>query len=255
MFAHFNSATRAYTILREAASRDNNEATLNTWAAVFRIPNNNPIEKMLDIARMVDMLYKQLERVRIEMLRQKISPDKYNPVIDRLQSALNLDAPSNSWGTYKQHLHSYTLDILAQYADLLEAEKDVIPDEEIAKIIDIINNLEQEVRASKMPVDARSFVEYHISLLQNAFRAYRVIGIAAFIEGVSFANTNIVLSQDLLKKSATDPVFTTALQHIGNIWAHIKNFSPDLQTVLAIIEASEIIVEGGKVVIGYLPGK
>lgn len=254
MSTNFNAASRAHAILTDAVRQNNNAATLHVWATVFGIPSDNPIARMFEIARMVDQLYKQLEQVRREMSGQRIAPEKYNPVIDRLQSALNLDAPGNAWENYKQHLHAYTLDTLAQYADLLESEDEPIPEEELNVLSQLIDELEDQIRNGKLSSESRFFIERHISILRDALRLYRVVGNSAFTEAVTQAAAIVALNQEVIRKNSDNPEFQTAIQQLGKAWSTIKHYSPDVQTVLALIQGGQLLVEGGKIVIGLLTG-
>ena len=95
---NINSASRLVALLRGIPAHPDNTQTLEVWATLFQITEQNPNRKSNAVAERLSAMYRELEAVREQMQKAKFSENLYAPAIGMVEHALSTMLLPSPWG-------------------------------------------------------------------------------------------------------------------------------------------------------------
>lgn len=234
MPSHFNSAFRVHTFLAQAARQRSDIRTENAWANVFDIRYQESIKQSLEVAQKVRKLYAELELAHQQMRASTFTASKYEPVFESAYKSLNVAGMYQQWKDFQQHLTENTLNMLSFFSEVLEHEEDPIDSVELTRLAEQLEELRQEILASTLPEDAKSYMLRQIEILQGAVTDYPITGKKVFTQAFVQATTTYVLNLQTVRSNEADEEFRTSWDKIKDAWSFIRERTEDVQALLAL---------------------
>ncbi len=234
---NYNSASRVYHILDVARKSNSSAAALHVWAQVFNIDEQQPNRRIIEISKMMGLLYDEVERAQEEMKATPISSEHYEPAFERIFRALDVQALGNQWSTYSQHIGPETLQLVGMCADLTPSDGIPLDDEELSELSEQLRDLRRDIEESDLPSDVKAFFFNHIELLLDAIRKYPIQGTEAFRRAAADAGILFRAGQAMMESNTKNEAFTRPMQQLLGAWGKIKEGTEHAGAAYLVYEA------------------
>lgn len=159
----------------------------------------------------------EIEILKEQMIKTKLSVETYQEVLDVLNNVLNPQILFNNWNVIKTQMKNEILNVLQICSELLPTEEDLIPDEDINQIIKNIDEFEKEIMKGNFSEDLKCFVVEQLVLMRESIFNYKIQGSKAFAK--SYFNAQTVFFSNV--KIFKDDDSKTVLRKVGGLWNKI----------------------------------
>jgi hypothetical protein len=213
-----NSASRLVALLRGIPSHPDNTQTLEVWANLFQVTEQNPNRKSGVVAERLSAMYRELEVVREQMQKANYSEKLYEPAIAKVEHALSAMLLPNTWNQARHYLTPETFVALEFCSEILPDEEAQIASEELAEISARVEELATSLSDSQLPLRLRALVEHHVSLIRRALAEYPISGAKALRQAARTALGELVEVQETVKANRDAP----EISKLGAVWKKVN---------------------------------
>jgi hypothetical protein len=215
---NINSASRLVALLRGIPSHPDNTQTLEVWARLFGVSEQNQNRKSGSVAQRLSAMYRELEVVRDQMQKANYSETLYAPAISRVEHALSTMLLPSTWNQARQYLTPETFVALEFCSEILPDEEALVSSDELDEISARVEELQSSLTDSQLPARLRALVEHHISLIREALAEYPIAGAKALREVARTALGELVEVKDTVKSNRDAP----AINKLGALWRKVN---------------------------------
>ena len=215
---NINSASRLVALLKSIPSHPDNTQTIEVWAKLFQVTEQNANRKSGAVAERLSAMYRELEVVREQMQRANYSEKLYAPAIAKVEYALSTMLLPATWNQARQYLTAETFVALEFCSEILPDEEAQIAPEELAEISKRVEELASSLSGSQLPQRLRALVEHHVSLIRRALAEYPISGAKALREVARTALGELVELKDAVKSNRGAP----EIGKLGAVWKKVN---------------------------------
>jgi len=154
-----NPASRLHSILIESKQGQHRQkSAMQMWADVFEISLEEPDGQL----RLIDQLTKLkslMYEVKVKVSGMDVKHSLYLKHFDKIENATRIDQLGATWATSEAQLSEAAMDSLEHCSELLSgmfSEEDIT--DEIVEIKDQVESLFEEVMASDLDKEIKSFI-------------------------------------------------------------------------------------------------
>ena len=226
---NINSASRLVALLRGIPAHPDNTQTLEVWAKLFQITEQNPNRKSSAVAERLSAMYRELEVVREQMQKASYSENLYAPAIGKVEYALSTMLLPNTWNQPRQYLTPETFVALEFCSEILPDEEVQISLEELNEISARVEELAASLSGSGLPPRLVALVEHHVGLIRRALSEYPIFGAKALRQAARAALGELVEVRDTITANRDAP----EISKLGAIWKKVN-------------EAADVAIKGEK---------
>lgn len=230
---NINSASRLVSLLRNIPAHPDNTQSLEVWARLFEITEENPNRKSIAVTDRLSVMYRELEIVRDEMEKANFSEDLYLATLTRLEHAFSAMLLPASWNSVRQYLTPDTFTALAFCGEILPNEESQIDPDEITEIKALLEDLETFLNDSDLPPRLQALVSNHIRLMREAFAEYPISGAKALKKVSHAAHGEIIEIKKTIDANCNNP----EIKKLDGVW---KKFNNATNTALKIDRLAEL---------------
>lgn len=242
---NINSASRLVSLLRNIPAHPDHTQSLEVWARLFEIAEDNPNRKSIAVTDRLSVMYRELEIVRDEMKKANYSEDLYKDTFTSLEHAFSAMLLPASWQNVRQHLSPETFKTLAFCGEILPNEESQIEPAEIAAIQELLFELENTLNDSTLPARLRALIIHHIHLIRQAFLEYPISGAKVLKEASRTAHGEIIEIKKTIDSNRDNP----EIKKLDAIW---KKFNNATNTALKIDRLAELGQKAYDTIGGFL---
>lgn len=215
---NINSASRLVTLINSIPGHPDNTQTLEVWAKLFNISEQNPNKKAAVVSQRLSAMYRELELIREQMRNANYSESLYAGPISKVENALSTMLLPTTWNQVRQYLTSETLVALSFCSEILPDEETQIDSEEMSEIRAQVDDLRASLENSQLPVRLRALIEHHIELILTALAEYPITGAKALREAARTALGEIVEVKDAVAERREAP----EISKLGGLWKKVN---------------------------------
>jgi hypothetical protein len=215
---NINSASRLDVLLRSIPDHPDNTQTLEVWASLFGINEQNQNKKSVAVSELLAAMYRELELVREQMLKASFSEHLYATSVTRIENALSTMLLPTTWNQVRQHLTPETFITLSFCGEILPDEETQIESSELTEIYEQIDELQASLANSQLPLRLRALIEHHISLIRRALAEYPIAGARALREAARTALGELIEVREDVASNREAP----EISKLGAIWKSIN---------------------------------
>lgn len=215
---NINSASRLVALLRNIPGYPDNTQTLEVWAKLFEVNEENPNKKSGVVAERLNAMYRELEVVREQMANANYSEKLYSPAIAKVEQALSMMLLPSTWNLARQYLTPETVIALEFCSEILPDEEAQISSEELAEINTRIEELSALLSDSQLPTRLRALIEHHISLIRRALAEYPITGAKALREAARTALGEMIEEKESVESNCDAP----EIIKLGALWKKVN---------------------------------
>lgn len=219
MANRINSASRLVSLLTSIPNQAENAGTLDVWARVFAIHENDSHTKAGLVAERLITTSNEVELVRNQLSAALVGEDSYAPAITHLQAFLSPLQLGHTWQKTRANFTTDTLVALRLFAEMLPDEETSISAEELASIAALVQELEDLLAESTLPTRLTALIKRHIKMIRRALAEYPIAGAKALKDAAHTA-----LGELIDAKREIDP--HKAAPEVGKlraVWARVWN--------------------------------
>jgi hypothetical protein len=231
-----NSASRIVALLRRIPSHRDDTQTLEVWAKLFGINEENPNKKSAAVAELLAAVYRELELVRVQMREANFSEELYSGAVSKVEQALSTMLLPSAWSQPRQYLTPETLGAIAFCSEILPDEESLIAPDELAAISAQVDELESSLADSNLPPRLRALVKHHIEMIRRALAEYPISGVKVLREATQTAFGEIVEVRETIKANRGAP----EIKKLDDVWKRVN------QAADAAIKAGKVVELGQK---------
>jgi hypothetical protein len=242
---NINSASRLVSLLRSIPAHPDNTQSLEVWARLFEIAEENPNRKSIAVTDRLSVMYRELEIVRDEMKKANFSEDLYLATFTSLEHAFSAMLLPASWNSVRQYLTPDTFTTLAFCGEILPNEESQIDPTEIADIKILLEDLENSLFESNLPVRLYELVIHHIRLIKQALAEYPISGAKALREVKRTAQGEIIE----IKKTVDLNTDLPEIKKLDNLW---RKFNDATNVAYNIDRAIQLAHKASETIGGFL---
>lgn len=215
---NINSASRLVALLKGIPSHPDNTQTLEVWAKLFQVIEQNPNRKSGAVAERLSAMYRELEVVREQMQKANYSEKLYAPAISKIEHALSAMLLPSTWNQARQYLTAETFVALEFCSEILPDEEAQIAAEDLTEISKRVEELASSLSDSQLPLRLRGLIEHHVSLIRRALAEYPISGAKALREAARTALGELVEVKDAVKSNRDAP----EISKLGAVWKKVN---------------------------------
>jgi len=234
---NINSASRLVTLLRAIPSYPDNTQTLEVWAKLFQVIDNNRNKTSNAVAERLGAMYRELEVVRELMQKANYSEKLYAPSIARVENAISTLLLPGTWNQARQHLTAETFVALEFCGEILPSEETQIASAELDEIKARIDELAASLADSQLPLRLRTLIEHHVDLIRRALAEYPISGAKALRQAARTALGELIELKETVEANRDAP----EINNLGVVWKKV-NEAADLA-----LKAEKLVQLGHKV--------
>lgn len=218
MSKNINSASRLVALLQSIPAYPDNTQTLDVWAKLFEIGEQNPNKKAAIVADRLSAMYRELGRVEEQMQKANFSDNLYAPSISKVEHALSTMLLPATWNQVRQYLTPEMFVALSFCGEILPDEESQIDFEELSEIRAQVDDLQASLADSQLPPRLRALIEHHIDLILTALAEYPITGAMALREAARTALGEIVE----VKESVSENRKAAEISKLGDLWKKVN---------------------------------
>lgn len=160
---NINSASRLVFLLTGIPGHPDNTQTLDVWATLFKINESNPHKKAILVGERLNAMYRETELIREQMQKANFSENLYARALSQVENALSTMLLPGTWNQARQYLTAETFVALSFCGEILPDEESMIAPDELVSIAKQVQELEDSLSTSTLPLRLQALVQHHIS--------------------------------------------------------------------------------------------
>lgn len=215
---NINSASRLVTLLQSIPGHPDNTQTLEVWAKLFDVGEQNPNKKAAIVGERLSAMYRELELVREQMQKANFSEDLYASSVTRVEHALSTMLLPGTWNQVRQYLTPETFVALSFCGEILPDEETQIGSEELSEIRAQVEELRASLADSQLPPRLHALVEHHIKLILTALGEYPISGAKVLREAARTALGEIIEVKETIAENRELP----EISKLGDVWKKVN---------------------------------
>jgi len=216
---NINSASRLVALLQSIPGHPDNTQTLEVWAKLFEISEENPNKKAATVADRLSAMYRELELVREQMQKANYSESLSASAVSKTEHALSTMLLPGTWNQVRQYLNPETFVALAFCSEILPDEEAQIASEELVEIHARVEELQESLAGSQLPPRLRALVEHHIGLIRQALAEYPISGAKALREAARTALGELIEVEEIINANRDAP----EMSKLVAAWKKVNN--------------------------------
>lgn len=215
---NINSASRLVALLQSIPAHPDNTQTLEVWAKLFDVGEQNPNKKAAVVGERLSAMYRELELMCEQMQKANFSEDLYASSASRVEQALSTMLLPATWNQARQYLTPETFVALSFCGEILPDEETQIGSEELSEIRAQIEVLRASLADSQLPPRLHALVEHHIKLILTALAEYPISGAKVLREAARTALGEIIE----VKETITEYREAREISKLGEVWKKVN---------------------------------
>ena len=234
-----NAAHRLESILRNAVRLPEATSTVEVWTQVFSITGPDAQTTAVKVVHMIGLLRQQTNEIRLKMHDTPIKPQRYEPSLNHVLEALDIQTLSSSWQQRKRYLTPEVLSSVSWCADTLPNEEELIEQGSLGELKEELQRFRATVNEGSLPDYAKSFVLRQIEIIEQAVHEYPVIGAKAFRRASVECFFDLSENQDVYAKHSDEQ----EMSKLREFWGRVQNMAEKAGPWLALAQAVEKLPE------------
>lgn len=240
-----NSASRLLRLFQDTQGKQQNTQVLSIWAEAFELPNslqtNDMVAEMTSLLGATDA---ELNAIKASLLGKGVPEGLVVPYIERARSAVSPTLLNNTWNNVTQYFAVDTLLAFQWFAYELNEDAQVLNQEDVARLLAEMADLEAELMTAELSVGLRQFLLSHLKLMQTALRQSRVAGARPLQKAVRTTQQECELESEHLQEEVQASAGTSAAKKV------MEGFVKVWKGAVEICGDAEKLQKGAKVLGG-----
>jgi len=246
-----NPAKRILNIANQAVGMPDKLSIGEVWGRVLGVDEKALNEEFHLLYQKLGMVRSELDLLQELMKETHLSSELYEPYIIRIKSIVTVKNLEAAWGNFKNKLQSDTILALKYCSDILPSEPN-IDQNELEKILSIINDIRLELESSSLSIGMYKFLISQLSIMENAIQSYPISGGTVFKKAFSDGFADLVAHADDISK-ATDVELKTSTKVFG-VWSSLKVAGEEFVKADRIANAFIGLISKGHAIAGAVLG-
>jgi len=233
-----NPALRIHDLLQLAINNTASVPQMAVWAKVFNVDQLKGRNQKLAIARGIDLLYRQLDRMVTQLRDRGFGEETYQPIVFSMEQNISVELLAHAWPDFRQRLQSslYPLMIIN---NALDDEEKLIDKADLESLRGELDRLEETLAKGEIAAELQAFVKRQLEIIRQAIRDYPVRGVSAFYDAAFEGASEAWANEELVNQHKDDE----AVKILTNVWTKVKQVTVAAFKVGTFLTASQRIYQ------------
>lgn len=236
-----NAASRVYSLLKDASRKDGKISAAEAWAQVFGEDEAQAKKDPYFIQTRLSLIRGQTDLIENEMRRTEIPEDLVAPYCERVRRVVSPTNLTAHWQDYQKHLQPDVF-LCLRYCEALLGTETSIPEDELQRILDKVEELRREIEDSGLSNGVYQFLSGQIDILARALNEYPIRGPEAIREAFKEGFADLADHVDDLKNSTDQE----EARKVATLWREMKRIGGEVVEADRIATAYVNLIEKGQ---------
>lgn len=243
-----NAADRLVVIVDRALRLDRTRTSADVWADVFGVHETNPLEKERRVADYLSAVAVQVHAIESALAGSGVPDPLHKNPISRTRNAFSVGALNSKWDDHAgRQLDAETRMALRWIAYVLPKEDAGASLEEVAKILELLDELDAQLVTDSLPTGLHKLLVKHAAEMRQAAKLFPIQGVSGLRRAVRSVLADVHIDQDEIraavqqgdpkKMGAAMDKFNAAFKKTAEVTGDLDKISKGTNVVISAISS------------------